>query len=55
MSDDKCSDSFSISIVLPCFWIDSTCYVFTLALRHWRRGTGCDRAERNERNLKWIQ
>jgi hypothetical protein len=32
MSDDKCSDSFSISIALPCFWIDSTCYVFTLAL-----------------------
>ena len=28
------------------------CYVVALALRHWRRGTGRDQAERNERNLR---
>ena len=47
MSNDSRSESSSISIVLPCLRLASARYVVALALRHWRRGTRCDRVDRS--------
>ena len=47
MSNDSGLESSSISIVLPCLWLAFACYVVALALRHWRRGTSCDRVDRS--------